>query len=763
MPAKSLVDIPWPVNGLNENAAYGRTPEGTTLDCLNVRPFDTLEKRLRGGQRTGLSKYFEDQVNGSNAVQAMEEVVEAFDPDSVVADERLYYKDFSTLTVGESLQDEDAEWREYTRTGSGAEKTAGGSLETEIETFATTGEDYARGDPQDVLTGRAMFLNRTLALGEAYVVRATIIVPYYSLTATSGGVALVVRADESAVASDSALSEWIAVGIHRGLESASGDLSCRHFRDVFPGDGSITTLGDHTFTRATERTIEVRVNGDTFRFYVDGGLVGSFDDTNYSGKVGVGFYASTWAGGVEGPYVQDFEVLTGTAPATLRTTSLVAVSGGAVKAGTKTDGLQLPSNGSDAMKASGRVGVQSAFQNVFLCDGITDNYQYLDLDADEVKDWATDVTAGSLPEGSVDSTKACSIIALYRGRVVMSGLQEEPQNWFMSKAGDPFDWDYTPSTTTPIQAIAGNNSNAGELGDVVTALAPFQDDVMIMGGASTLWLMRGDPAAGGAIDNISRQIGIVGPDAWTFDPGGTFYFFGGNGLYRLSPNGGSPELVSKNRLDRTFSTVDLLRNKVALIYDREWQGVHIFISPESQPATASEHYFWDERTDSFWKDQYPAAHGPTAVKLYNADDPADRAVLVGGYDGYLRFFDPDGKSDDGTAITSRIRFAPIQPGSMLASARVDELTFITDAGGNDVLFKLFSGDTPEAADAAADANTSPRLQKTLKAGRNIPIRQRIAQNTFVPVIEQGTAGKTWAYESGGATVSILNRMHFKRV
>lgn len=773
MPAKQLVDIPWPMKGLVENAAYGNTPDMTTLDCLNVRPYDALEKRLRGGQRTGQSKYLADQVNGSNPIQAIEEVVEAFDPDSVVADQRLYYKDFSALTAGESLQDEDAEWREYERdTSSQMVKTAGGSLALDIETLS--GTEYAKGDIATVLDGRLGMLNQTLSIGQAYVIRATFIVPFYAATASSGGFGLVARADETGIAADGALTQFILAGVANGLQTTPNTLSVRYWDSSFPGDSSTATLGTRTFARATEYTVELRVSGNTFNFYVDGGLVGSFTNSNYTSQVGVGFYCSDWTAGPEGPFIKDFEVLTGVAPATLRTTKIVAVSGGTVKAGTPSTGLLLPSNGSGAMSSSGRVAVQEAFQNVFLADGVTANYQYLDLDANEIKDWQTAVTAevsGTLlPQGSADATKACRIMSLYRGRVALSGLQEDPHNWFMSAVGRPFNWDYDLTAASEAlgvgpatQAIAGNNSVAGELGDVVTALAPFQDDVLIMGGANSLWIMQGDPAAGGIIDNISRRIGIVGPDAWTFDTSGNFYFFGNNGLYRLAPNGGTPELVSQNRLDRTFADVDLLRNRVILVYDREWQGVHMFFSPEDQPSTASEHYFWDERTDSFWKDQYPVAHGPTAVQLYNADNPAERAVLIGGYDGYLRFFDSDGTSDDGAAITSRCRFSPIQPGSILASSRVDEILVVTDENGNDVTFKLYAAESPEQADAAADAATNPKFAKTLTPGRTIPMRQRISQNTFVPVIEQTANNTTWAYETGKATAAVLNRMHHRRV
>ena len=186
------------------------------------------------------------------------------------------------------------------------------------------------------------------------------------------------------------------------------------------------------------------------------------------------------------------------------------------------------------------------------------------------------------------------------------------------------------------------------------------------------------------------------------------------------------------------------------------------MSPLTQPTTASEHYFWDERTDSFWKDQYPAAQGPSTTLLYNTDDPARRAVLIGGYDGYVRFFDPNALDDDGTAISSRIRFTPITPGGVFASSRLNDIHIVTDTRSGAVNFSLFTGDTAQTANTAATSGAA-RLSRVLVAGRNTSMRQRISQNTLVPVMAHSVVGESWAFESGGATVELLNRMHGKRV
>lgn len=378
-------------------------------------------------------------------------------------------------------------------------------------------------------------------------------------------------------------------------------------------------------------------------------------------------------------------------------------------------------------------------------------------------DPVTDATAdGTL----VKATEGARIITTYRGRVVLSGLRGEPQNWFMSASGDPFDFDFSPATTTSTQAVAGNNSDAGQLGDVITALAPYLDDIMIMGGANTLWVMRGDPAAGGAIDNISRNIGIAGPEAWTFDTGGNFYFFGRNGLYRMdAAASGQPLLISRNKIDNLLTNIDVANNSIRLAYDPVWQGVHIFVSPASQPTTAPTHYFWDERNDSFWPDQYPVAVGPTAVAPFLADNPEDTTILLGGFDGYVREFDDAATDDDGTAIESFVRFSPIVPGDVFATGRLDDIHIVLDNDSGDVEFSLYTGFSVEQAEDNANAG-DVRYRRTLTGGRNQPFRQRVAQNAFIVELRQSDTGATktrWAYEAGGGIQTPIDRIRGRRV
>ena len=49
--------IPFPFKGLDKGRAAHQQPLGTSPDMNNVRVYDTLDTRARGGQRPGLDKW----------------------------------------------------------------------------------------------------------------------------------------------------------------------------------------------------------------------------------------------------------------------------------------------------------------------------------------------------------------------------------------------------------------------------------------------------------------------------------------------------------------------------------------------------------------------------------------------------------------------------------------------------------------------------------------------------------------------------------
>jgi hypothetical protein len=57
--------LPFPFMGVNKGKATVDQPPLTVPDMKNVRVYDILGNRARGGQRPGLNKLYTDQIAGT--------------------------------------------------------------------------------------------------------------------------------------------------------------------------------------------------------------------------------------------------------------------------------------------------------------------------------------------------------------------------------------------------------------------------------------------------------------------------------------------------------------------------------------------------------------------------------------------------------------------------------------------------------------------------------------------------------------------------
>lgn len=54
----------FPFKGQDKGHITPQQPEGTSPELRNVRPYDVLDNRARGGQRPGLDKIYSEQISG---------------------------------------------------------------------------------------------------------------------------------------------------------------------------------------------------------------------------------------------------------------------------------------------------------------------------------------------------------------------------------------------------------------------------------------------------------------------------------------------------------------------------------------------------------------------------------------------------------------------------------------------------------------------------------------------------------------------------
>ena len=59
------MELLFPFKGKHKGLPAGKQPAGTSPNLKNVRVFDTLDNRGRGGQRPGMAKKYTYQIGGT--------------------------------------------------------------------------------------------------------------------------------------------------------------------------------------------------------------------------------------------------------------------------------------------------------------------------------------------------------------------------------------------------------------------------------------------------------------------------------------------------------------------------------------------------------------------------------------------------------------------------------------------------------------------------------------------------------------------------
>jgi len=135
-------------------------------------------------------------------------------------------------------------------------------------------------------------------------------------------------------------------------------------------------------------------------------------------------------------------------------------------------------------------------------------------------------------------------------------------------------------------------SEAGELGGNITALLPHKDGYMLAATATSLWVVRGDPTADGGLQNISRDVGIVGARAWCRDHLDRYYFLSSHGVYTVGASGDGLQALSEDLIPEQLTGVTDVNT--VLEYDHGLRSVYIHI------PTASVSWLFETERQAFW-------------------------------------------------------------------------------------------------------------------------------------------------------------------
>jgi hypothetical protein len=416
-----------------------------------------------------------------------------------------------------------------------------------------------------------------------------------------------------------------------------------------------------------------------------------------------------------------------------RAQELIAIANGKVNKIT-TAGVVAPA-GPDTLPqpeldpASPYIDTAVMFGNIYMTDGVSYRvYNYLQ---DSVTEWVA-ADSGALPN-------RCKLLANWRGRAVLARGADDPHNWHMSEQGNPLNWDIFPPVQTATQAISGNNARAGLCPDLINSLIPYNDDLLLFGCDSSLWMMRGDPMAGGVFDLVSDVTGVAFGRSWAKDPEGTLYFFGSRGgVYMMKP-GSIPVSMTQSTIERRLTEVNLSQFYVEMFWNTYDDGLHLLLMPFTDTATQTKHYFWERKAGAWYEDKFHVSKQPSAAIVVDGDAADDRCLLIGTYDANVVKWDKTATSDDGQIIDSKVVIGPVAPDDSEFDSRITNLAAVMAKQGA-VNYKLYASSTP-------DDRGEPVASGQFVPGRN-PIHLVRARGAFVWVeLQQANAYTRWSLES----------------
>lgn len=394
-----------------------------------------------------------------------------------------------------------------------------------------------------------------------------------------------------------------------------------------------------------------------------------------------------------------------------RNITLVVVAGGNVKLAGRA-GTDTVLNGTGALSSVKNVIFSTPFQqDIYYTDGT--NYKIYQSSSNSMIAWTpTPVTGGALPfDGTGDNNKA-ELICTWGGRIVLAGVRTTPRIWFMSAVEDPLNWEYSPDVITSQIAVAGTSNLSFVPADIITALVPINDDILLFGCDHSLWVMRGNPADGGRLDLRSDICGMAYGRAFCRSPEGFLYFVGGRGgIYKMDPDGGIPQRLTANTIDERLADIVMDMHQFILAWDDRHVGVRVFVTKKPVDGVVQNsdaHFFWDVRNEAWWIVRFrKKEHNPLCCYLMDGPDPQDRAILLGCQDGYLRNFDVDAVTDDGQPIESEVWFGPYSDLTLL------EMTAVLSSDSGNVNWSIHT-----AAEFDTALDDPPTATGTWRAGSN---------------------------------------------
>jgi len=780
MGKQRAIELQFPSGGLHRRFAFQKQPPYTTPDCLNVWPDSSLSGRTSGGSRPGLEKAFALQLGSGNPVRLLHEMrVQRNDG----------YRIWVDTFPGNAL--------------SGAWSTAAWVSDPP----GVTGEDFADIEYNETVAAVRDALNPAIKAATPYQV-SIYIAPYhgahcgtfrifthmngttpvvttdgvsFELALTSAGSytatitaynASTPSVTDGTLTADAAGSEggWLRALVNGTAVSLYWKGTLVGSKTVSLGAGAGTRIGfgmtcDTAGTVALVDSFEVQYYSSSVEYYTRNLLVASAGGLLYREtfagtlelvasdstlRSDVQLQAAEWGGKL---YIADHgDVVAANTDGTIDATGLIfdATSYAAWDqdvdlhdhvvvithgTGSVQDGIYpIQSVGTGAITlARSAGGSGTCAYSIERCPKVYDPIE------NTLGLYQATVDQGWIPVGY-------HCIVRYMDRIVFGGQD----GWFMSRAGDPYDFDLEdPEYTDYDRAISAVTCLAGQLPGPIVGICQHSDQYLIFGLQNEVWRLTGNPTSGGALDRKSDEAGFFGPLSWCVLPDTTILFYTRNaGLYMIHPGGeGYATSVSTEKLPNDLRKADPADFTITLCSDTRFGGVHVFVTPNEYSSLL--HWFIEPKTGAFFPCTYATAHEPTTACVYTSTSAERSAVLLGGRDGYVRRHNKaQGADDGGTAIAAYAKIGPLPISGEHADGIVAELRGILEEGSGNVAWSVHAAKYAEAA-----ATASAFASGTWVAGVNFNRQPNARGNAWVLKVASPSGSKrAWSFVTASAVL-----------
>jgi len=348
------------------------------------------------------------------------------------------------------------------------------------------------------------------------------------------------------------------------------------------------------------------------------------------------------------------------------------------------------------------------------------------------------------------------LVASYASRLFVSGAADEPNQWWCSKCANP--WMYAVEVNNDLSANYGLAGNLGDAGDLVRALIPVKDDRILLGGATSIRAIVGNPApsGGGEMNAVDLVHGVWGANSWCYDGSGSLYYISPvGGLCRMNMVLYTTEVLAAAVLPKMLETYNPATHRIVLAYDPDLEGIWITIT-DLVNATGSG-YFYSIVAGGLFPIVLQDENAVYSAVTFVANDPTKRGVLFGCRDGYVRQFTGTAKSDDvGTtdaAIEASVTLPVMSLSKIDEEGRMRSLTLSTGGGAasgtytdtDAVTISIYSGDDAEEVAEKVRDGGAPTVAGTVTgAGRQLRFRSRARGRFAGIVLSNGTADSSFA-------------------